>query len=183
MSLAGRLLVASSVPVEGLDRAVVLVLEHDEEGTLGIILNRPTPVAVGAVLEVTWQGLAGDLDVIFEGGPHAADEAVGVAVITDTGPVEPGWQQVHGAIYLVNLGTPPELLAPGLHSLRIFAGYVDWDPGELEDQLIEGHWYVVDSEPGDVSSRSPETLWRDVLRRQPGDLGIASTYPDDPSTN
>ena len=90
---------------------------------------------------------------------------------------------VHGAIGLVDLEAPPELLASALGSLRIFAGYAGWGPGQLEDELVEGAWYVVESEPGDVSSPSPETLWREVLRRQRNELAMVATYPDDPSLN
>ncbi|WP_430542743.1 YqgE/AlgH family protein [Streptomyces iconiensis] len=94
-----------------------------------------------------------------------------------------GWRRVHGAIGLVDLEAPPELLAAELGSLRIFAGYAGWGPGQLEDELSEGAWYVVESEPGDVSSPSPEGLWRSVLRRQRSELALVATYPDDPSLN
>jgi putative transcriptional regulator len=94
-----------------------------------------------------------------------------------------GWRRVHGAIGLVDLEAPPELLASALGSLRIFAGYAGWGPGQLEDELVEGAWYVVESEPGDVSSPSPERLWREVLRRQRNELAMVATYPDDPSLN
>ena len=67
---------------------------------------------------------------------------------------------MHGAIGLVDLEAPPELLAAELGSLRIFAGYAGWGPGQLEEELVEGAWYVVESEPGDVSSPDPERLWR-----------------------
>ena len=102
----------------------------------------------------------------------------------DGRPAEPlGWRRVHGAIGLVDLEAPPELLAAELGSLRIFAGYAGWRPGQLERELTEGAWYVVESEPGDVSSPDPERLWRSVLRRQRGELAMVATYPDDPSLN
>jgi len=56
-------------------------------------------------------------------------------------------------------------------------------PGQLEKELSEGAWYVVESEPGDVSSPAPERLWRSVLRRQRSELALVATYPDDPSLN
>ncbi|MEW5534654.1 YqgE/AlgH family protein, partial [Streptomyces virginiae] len=91
--------------------------------------------------------------------------------------------RVHGAIGLVDLEAPPELLASALGGLRIFAGYSGWGPGQLEEELGEGAWYVVESEPGDVSSPDPERLWRSVLRRQRSELAMVATYPDDPSLN
>ena len=232
-SLTGRLLVATPVLADpNFDRAVVLLLDHDEEGSLGVVLNRPTPVDVSDILE-PWAALAGEPGVVFQGGPVSLDAALGVAVVptggggtgraraatpqtadagtdadaeadrdtdtdkdtdTDTdadrraggeggadGPL--GWRRVHGAIGLVDLEAPPELLAAELGSLRIFAGYAGWGPGQLEDELSEGAWYVVESEPGDVSSPAPEGLWRSVLRRQRSELALVATYPDDPSLN
>ncbi|MFJ9377869.1 MULTISPECIES: YqgE/AlgH family protein [unclassified Streptomyces] len=185
-SLTGRLLVATPALADpNFDRAVVLLLDHDEEGSLGVVLNRPTPVDVGDILE-GWADLAGEPGVVFQGGPVQLDSALGVAVIPGgaTGESTPlGWRRVHGAIGLVDLEAPPELLASALGSLRIFAGYAGWGPGQLENELVEGAWYVVESEPGDVSSPSPERLWREVLRRQRSELAMVATYPDDPSLN
>lgn len=187
-SLTGRLLVATPALADpNFDRAVVLVLDHDEEGSLGVILNRPTPVGVGDILE-PWASLAVEPEVVFQGGPVSLDSALGVAVVpgeagTAIGEGPLGWRRVHGAIGLVDLEAPPELLAAALGSLRIFAGYAGWGPGQLEDELVEGAWYVVESEPGDVSSPDPEHLWRSVLRRQRNELAMVATYPDDPSLN
>ncbi|MEV5377956.1 hypothetical protein B7P34_16785 [Streptosporangium nondiastaticum] len=193
-SLTGRLLVATPALADpNFDRAVVLLLDHDEEGSLGVILNRPTPVGVADILE-SWAALAGEPGVVFQGGPVSLDSALGVAVVpgeghgatgsaavAGDGPL--GWRRVHGAIGLVDLEAPPELLAAALGSLRIFAGYAGWGPGQLEDELVEGAWYVVESEPGDVSSPDPSQLWRAVLRRQRNELAMVATYPDDPSLN
>ncbi|WP_369378570.1 YqgE/AlgH family protein [Streptomyces sp. cg36] len=194
-SLTGRLLVATPALADpNFDRAVVLLLDHDEEGSLGVVLNRPTPVTVGDILE-PWAALAGEPGVVFQGGPVSLDSALGVAVIPGFEGPSPssqlrssrgdpiGWRRVYGAIGLVDLEAPPELLAAALGSLRIFAGYSGWGPGQLEDELSDGAWYVVESEPGDVSSPEPESLWRAVLRRQRSELAMVATYPDDPSLN
>jgi putative transcriptional regulator len=201
-SLTGRLLVATPALADpNFDRTVVLLLDHDEEGSLGVVLNRPTPVGVGDVLEA-WAALTGEPGVVFQGGPVSMDSALGIAVIpgsgvgsgggsgaasgsgTGPGAEDPlGWRRVHGAIGLVDLETPPELLSKALGSLRIFAGYAGWGPGQLEGELAEGAWYIVESEPGDVSSPDPERLWRSVLRRQRSELAMVATYPDDPSLN
>ncbi|MEV3946342.1 YqgE/AlgH family protein [Streptomyces halstedii] len=197
-SLTGRLLVAApALSDPNFDRAVVLLLDHDEEGSLGVVLNRPTPVGVGDIL-AAWAGRTAAPDVVFQGGPVSLDSALGVAVMPGDEGAAPGsrlrpgaprrgaplgWRRVHGAIGLVDLEMPPELLAPALGALRIFAGYAGWGPGQLERELSEGAWYVVESEPGDVSSPYPEKLWRAVLRRQRSELAMIATYPDDPSLN
>jgi putative transcriptional regulator len=187
-SLTGKLLVATpSLADPNFDRAVVLLLDHDAEGSLGVVLNRPTPVGVGDVL-LPWAPLAGVPQVVFQGGPVSLDSALGLAVVPgeardgeDADPL--GWRRVYGAIGLVDLEAPPELLAAELGSLRIFAGYSGWGPGQLEKELVEGAWYVIESEPGDVSAPDPGSLWRSVLRRQRNELAMVATYPDDPSLN
>jgi putative transcriptional regulator len=185
---AGRLLVAT--PLLGdpnFRRTVILVVEHEvTEGTLGIVLNRPTKVPVGKVLE-EWTELATDPSVVFKGGPVAPTSPLALALVP--GKEEPlGWRALDGApalarLGLLDLGAPPRLLGPAIQSLRVFAGYAGWSPGQLEAEIDEGAWYVLTAEPGDAFTARPELLWHDVLRRQEGDLALLATYPDDPSLN
>jgi putative transcriptional regulator len=185
---AGRLLVAT--PLLGdlnFRRSVVLIVEHEvAEGTLGIVLNRPTKIPVGQVLE-QWTELATDPSVVFTGGPVSPTSALALALVP--GKEEPiGWRALDGAPALARLGlldldAPPRLLAPAIQSLRVFAGYAGWSPGQLEAEIDEGAWYVLPAEPGDVFAAEPERLWRAVLRRQDGDLAFLATYPDDPGLN
>jgi putative transcriptional regulator len=185
---AGRLLVAT--PLLGdpnFRRTVVLIVEHEEiEGTLGVVLNRPTAVGVGQVLD-QWTELATQPSVVFRGGPVAPNSALALALVPGTDePV--GWRALDGAPALARLGlldldTPPGLLATEITSLRVYAGYAGWSPGQLEAEIDEGAWYVLTGEPADVFAAEPEQLWRTVLRRQNGDIAFLATYPDDPSLN
>jgi putative transcriptional regulator len=185
---AGRLLVATPLLEDpNFRRGVVLIVEHEvTEGTLGVVLNRPTKVPVGQVLE-QWTELAADPSVLFRGGPVSPNSALALALVP--GKDEPlGWRALDGAPALARLGlldldTPPRLLAPAISSLRVYAGYAGWSPGQLQAEIDEGAWYVLPAEPGDVFSADPERLWRRVLRRQEGDLAFLATYPDDPGLN
>lgn len=185
---AGELLVAT--PVLGdpnFRRAVVLVVEHEpSEGTLGVVLNRPTQVSVGQVLE-PWTDLATLPSVVFTGGPVAPTSALALAQAVGNG--EPlGWRGLDGGplmsrIGLVDLEAPPEVLAAEITSLRVFAGYAGWGSGQLESEIEEGAWYVLPGEPADCFFTDPARLWHEVLRRQGGDLALVATYPDDPRMN
>lgn len=185
---AGRLLVAT--PLLGdpnFRRTVILIVEHEEtEGTLGVVLNRPTQIPVDKVLE-QWTGLVTDPPVVFKGGPVAPSSALALALVP--GKEEPvGWRALDGAPSLARLGlldldTPPRLLAPAIQSLRVYAGYAGWSPGQLQSEIDEGGWHVVAAEPDDVFADTPDSLWRLVLRRQEGDLAFLATYPDDPGLN
>ena len=192
IGLTGRLLVATPALGDGtFDRSVVLLLDHDEAGALGVVVNRPTPVDVAEVLP-DWQPYACEPGVLFQGGPVALDSALGLAVVVggergDEGEEPPGWRRVVGRLGLVDLDTVPEELATMVSRLRIFAGYAGWGPGQLEGELRDGAWYVVPADSSgaylDAFSAEPDRLWRAVLRRQGGDLAMVSTYLDDPSLN
>ncbi len=187
-SLGGRLLVAT--PLLGdpnFRRTVILVVEDEpEDGTLGVVLNRPTEVQVGQVLE-SWTELVTGPTVVFKGGPVSPNSALALALAR--GEDEPlGWHSLDGSslmsrIGLVDLEAPPELLAGGITSLRVFAGYAGWGPGQLRAEIEEGAWYVLAGEPTDAFLAEPERLWPTVLRRQGGEFAIVATYPDDPMLN
>ena len=187
-SLAGRLLVAT--PMLGdpnFRRTVVLVVEDDpDEGTLGVVLNRPTEVHLNQVLEA-WTELVTGPPVVFKGGPVSPNSALALA-LARTGDEPLGWRSLAGSpvmsrVGLVDLEAPPELLAGGITSLRVFAGYAGWGPGQLQTEIDEGAWYVLQAEAADVFDPEPEQLWRAVLRRSGGALALVATYPEDPGLN
>lgn len=182
-ALTGRLLVAAPILTDPhFARAVVLLLDHDDDGTLGVVVNRPSSVDVAEVLPA-WHQLVTGPAVVFEGGPVALDAALGLAALATPADGPLGWSEVAPGLGLLDLDAPPELLGPALRSMRVFAGYAGWAPGQLEAEVAEGAWYVVESDPGDPFSDEPDELWHAVLRRQRGELAFVATYPEDPSMN
>jgi putative transcriptional regulator len=180
---AGRLLVASPVLLDpNFLRTVVLLLDHDEEGTLGVVLNRPTTVPVASVLP-GWAEEVDDPPVLFDGGPVSADSALAVACVPEASEDPVGFRRLFGPTGMVDLDTPLEVLAPAMTRMRIFAGYAGWGGGQLDAEIEEGSWYVVPAETADIFAASPDDLWRQVLRRQPGPLAWVSTMPIDPGRN
>ena len=76
---AGSLLVATPALVDpNFAHTVVLLLDHDEDGALGVVLNRPSPVSVEEVLP-GWDAVLAGPGVLFQGGPVATDSALAVA--------------------------------------------------------------------------------------------------------
>jgi len=83
---------------------------------------------------------------------------------------------------LVDLGGP--VPASGQFTgLRVFAGYAGWGVGQLEDEIEEGSWFIVDAIESDLSSPNPESLWHDVLQRQTDELRLMASFPPDPDLN
>jgi len=185
-SLTGRLLVAS--PELGdphFARTVVLLVDHDESGALGVVLNRPSTTDVSEILP-DWHLYATPPQVVFQGGPVGRDSALALASRLDGKGEEDeplGFRHVYGGIGLVDLDAPAELVAGEVTSMRVFAGYAGWGSGQLEAEIDEGSWFVVPAEPSDLADDDPERLWERVLRRQPPRLAMVATFPDDPSLN
>lgn len=179
---AGSLLVATPALVDpNFAHTVVLLLDLDD-GALGVILNRPSPVQVAEVLP-GWEDVLAGPDVLFQGGPVATDSALAVAGV-HPGDDEPvGFRRLFGHTGIVDLDAPAEILVPALSIMRVFAGYAGWGAGQLEAEIEEGSWYVLPAVPEDLFGNDPETLWARVLRRQPGELAWVSTRPLDPDMN
>lgn len=180
---AGRLLVATpSIGDPNFERTVVLVLEHDPEGTLGVVLNRPSPVEVADVLP-SWAGLLAAPTVLFEGGPVQREAVVAVARRAPDTPEPDAYRPITDALGVVDLTADPVDLVGDVTGMRCFAGYAGWGGGQLVAEVRAGGWWVVDGTADDVVGRAPDELWRRVLSRQPGQRSWFATYPEDPSAN
>lgn len=181
--LTGRLLVATPLLSEPtFHRAVVLLLDHGDDGAMGVVLNRPMTVEVSAVLPA-WQPHTTAPGVLFRGGPVELDSALGLVAVPGDTDEPRGVRRISGALGLVDLDVEPASVVSGLAGLRVFAGYAGWSVGQLETEIGDGTWYVVDGEARDPFSAEPATLWREVLRRQRGELAYVSSYPEDPTQN
>lgn len=175
---ARRLLVATPRIGDGnFERTVVLLLEHNADGAIGLVLNRPSTLVVAEVL-AGWEDASG---VLFSGGPVSPETLIGLSAEWP-GCGETGWQRILGNVGSVNLSLGSEAVAdrPGL---RIFFGYAGWDARQLEGEIAAGAWFVVDADPDDVLCDDPEGLWQDVLGRQGSEVSWFRNYPDDPRAN
>ncbi len=180
---AGTLLLATPALLDpNFAETVVLVLDVNDEGSLGVVLNRPTALPVAEVLG-SWGGLVAEPEVLFRGGPVETDGALAVALRRGDEDGVIGVREVVDRLVLLDLDTPVELVSGELDGLRIFAGYAGWGAGQLGREIEAGSWYVVPGIAPDVFRSDTATLWRDVLRRQPGDLALHSTRPSDPELN
>ena len=181
-SLRGRLLISTpGLRDPHFDRTVVLVLEHDADGALGLVLNRPSGTPVGAVLP-SWADITCDPPVVFAGGPVDASAAICLGSCRP-GATSEAIQVIIPTLGVVDLDRDPGLLTHEVAHVRVFAGYAGWGAGQLDDEIEAGGWFVADALPADPFTAAPHLLWRTVLRRQPDRLALFSTYPEDPTHN
>ncbi|HYI37630.1 MAG TPA: YqgE/AlgH family protein [Thermoleophilaceae bacterium] len=172
-SLRGQLLIAAPQLSDYFRRTVVLVLEHTEDGAMGLVLNRPTESEVIEAVP-SLSSLVDGSDLVHSGGPVQPDS---VLVLGDFEEPEDAGSRVVGTLGLLD----PERPEAELNRVRVFAGYAGWAPGQLDVELDQEAWIVVPADPDDAFTE--DDLWSDALRRKGGEYALLSTMPADPSLN
>jgi putative transcriptional regulator len=184
-SLRGRLLVATPPLVDpNFQRTVVLMLEHGADGSLGLVLNRPSTTGLDDALPA-WSDLASRPAMVFIGGPVSPDAVIALghrpSGAADDG--DDGWIPLVADLGTIDVGRDPSDVAAGIDEVRVFLGYAGWAPNQLENELRQGSWFVVEADPADAFATDPTSLWSDVLRRQRSRVAMFAMCPPDPSVN
>ncbi len=176
--LAGQLLVSKPVLVDpNFDGTITLLLEHNADGAFGLVLNRPSGLRLEDAFPA-WNHLAAEPGVVFAGGPVERNALIAIGATPDA----------DGALVLglhtVDLDERvPGEDGPAIDRLRIFAGYAGWGSGQLEGEIGNDAWWVVDGHITDLFFDQPESLWAAVLRRNGGEMAWFAHYPEDSSLN
>jgi len=179
-------------------RTVVLLLAHGDDGSLGVVLNRPSETSVQTVLP-GWDRWVARPCAMYYGGPVATSSALCVGVrragssqplesIQDEidallDPVGPPLARISGELVLVDLDAEPAHTVPALRGVRIYAGHAGWGPGQLDAEIAHGSWYVLDSDPQDILIDADVDLWFRVLRRQGLPLAMDAYRPIEAELN
>ncbi len=148
-SLRGKLLIAAPMLVDpNFARSVVLIAAHDENGALGLILNRPLDVAL-AEISPALEAIAEPGSTLHRGGPVAPESAVVLADFVDP--------SIAALTVFGNVGFPSaecdlEDLAANVRRARVFAGHSGWGPGQLDEELLDEGWIV--------GQLAPDELWQ-----------------------
>lgn len=160
-------------------RTVVLLCEHSDEGSFGLILNRPLDLDLGDVLN----GFAGD-EMVSLGGPvqqdtlhflHRHGDRVSDAVGLAEGIFWGGDFETIKALIQDNGVSPRDF--------RFFIGYAGWSAGQLVEEIEAGGWFLTAAASDLVFMEQPAGLWRDVLKRMGGEYALLANFPDDPRMN
>ncbi len=178
-SLRGQLLVAGPALVDpNFHRTVVLVCEHDEDGAMGLVLNRPSPILAEQAIPELVEALGPD-ERLWVGGPV---QTTSVVVLADFADGAEG-MRVAGDVGLVLPDADLETVATAVHRARAFLGYAGWGGGQLDGELADEDWIVANFAAEDAFTEEPEQLWSRVLGRKGGSYALLATMPPDPSVN
>lgn len=177
-STRGQLLIAGPGLVDpNFWRTVVLIVEHTDEGALGLVLNRPSETTVAEAVSELSDMLDVD-DPLYVGGP--VQESALIVLAEFERPTEAALIAFDDVGVLAGGTDGP---APAVRRGRAFVGHSGWGPGQLDDELERGDWILEPARREDAFSEAADGLWESVLTRKGGSYALLARMPVDPSVN
>jgi len=152
-------------------RSVVLMIEHSEQGSFGLVVNQPSPIRATDLLETLSLSWAGDpAAVVWIGGPvgrttgWVLHEPLGSEAAPGTVVVGPGLElsASNDRLRVIAASPPPRI--------RLFLGYAGWGAGQLADEMARGSWIHAEADPALIFDGPPEEMWSRTLRS----VGVAN---------
>ncbi len=163
----GNLLIADPDLIDpNFFHAVVLILEHDEEGALGLVLNRPTCVSAAQMVP-EWKSRVSNPMNIFQGGPIPSKMLIGLADVTNNTEIDT-WKPILDSAGIMSVEEKPPISDPGISALRLYSGYSGWTAGQLDSEINTGSWFTVPAGPADLFESNPADLWFRLLHTYHG---------------
>jgi len=179
-SARGQLLIAGPTLLDqNFWRTVVLVIEHTDEGALGLVLNRPSETTVGDAVPQL-EELVDLEDQLFIGGPVQPSSVIVLAQFEDAGDAA---LIAFDDVGVLGAGGSLEEVSVGVRVGRAFVGHAGWGPGQLDSELERGDWILEPARREDAFSADPSELWPEVLTRKGGSYALIARMPPDPSVN
>ncbi|VAX08326.1 hypothetical protein MNBD_GAMMA26-534 [hydrothermal vent metagenome] len=158
---AGLFLVATkkmSGPI--FSRTVILLVKADKTGTMGVIINRPTPHSLGDVVQQL-RGTNGADSIIFDGGPVAP--IILHTLYRSKPPVDSSIQVFEGVYFSNSEQVLLDRIQTSPTSTRIYSGYTGWAAGQLESELKRGDWHLVAADPEVVFRSKTDGIWQELV--------------------
>lgn len=177
----GSILLAEPFMMESaFRRAAVLLCEHNEEGSLGFVLNKP--------LEMRVDELVADFpefnSIVHYGGPVQTDtihfiHSVGDLLENSTA-ILPGvyWG---GSFDELKFLIRSELIKP--NQIRFYIGYSGWSEGQLAEEMLRGSWVLANGDPNYIFKSSPKRLWKQIMHHKGDRYTVIAEMPDAPNWN
>jgi putative transcriptional regulator len=177
-STRGQLLIAGPTLLDpNFQRTVVLVVEHSQEGALGLVLNRPSQTTVGEAVDELSE-LVDLAEPLYIGGPVQQSALIVLAEFEDAARAAVVAFEDVGVLGGEDHEDPPETRRG-----RAFAGHAGWGPGQLDAELESEGWILEPARREDAFCATPALLWQAVLERKGGSYALVARMPADPSVN
>jgi putative transcriptional regulator len=160
-------------------RTVVLIVEHSDEGALGLVLNRPSQSTVGEAVPQLVTVTDAE-DEVLVGGPVGQEAVI---VLADFEDPDAAALIAFDSVGVLAGGSPDDDLGLGVRRARVFAGHSGWGPGQLDSELERGDWILEPAQYADAFTAEPTELWTEVLQRKGGSYALVARMPVDPTLN
>ncbi|MEI7500075.1 MAG: YqgE/AlgH family protein [Bacteroidota bacterium] len=160
-------------------QSVVLLAEHNDEGTFGVIINKPIEARIKDIIK----GFPGYNMPLFLGGPVKTDSLFFIHTRSDVDQSVPIMQGLYwgGDLDAIKTMLKNKIMSPG--EIRFFVGYSGWSANQLERELREKSWVLSQTTVMEVINDHPEKLWSDYLKSMGQDYAIWANFPADPTSN
>jgi putative transcriptional regulator len=162
------------------ERAVVLICENNEEGTLGFILNKPSQITFDSVMKNSEDFK----EILFIGGPVAQDSIH--FIYRNHLDIDGSVEIAEGLYWSGNFQELMKLIRERKvkgEDIRFFLGYSGWGEGQLDEEMENNSWIVTNTSANEIFDVKAEELWREILKKMGGMYKMKSNYPIDPRLN
>lgn len=162
------------------NRSVVLLAEHNENGTFGLIINKPIEVKLKEVLTDF-----PDFDAtLFIGGPLKTDN---LFMLHNKGEqIENSSKIMNGLYWGGNIDTIKSMIDDKKMTpldIRFYIGYSGWDANQLNKELSENAWIIAKAKPNEFLIKTPEILWKNLVTSLGSEYALWANYPIEPIMN
>jgi putative transcriptional regulator len=161
-------------------KSIVLLADHNEEGSFGLIINKPTDLVLSDISDE----FSGIKTRLFIGGPVKTDS---IYFIHTRGDLVEGSTKIMDGLYW---GGHSDILKElvinkkiSTNEVRFFIGYAGWQPGQLDGEFKEEAWIVAATNPNQILMSEPTSMWRNILKTMGQQYAMWVNYPADPSLN
>jgi putative transcriptional regulator len=179
-SARGKLLIAGpSLLDPNFWRTVVLVVEHNDDGALGLVLNRPSETTIHEAVPQLEQLVDGD-ELLYIGGPVQPSSVIVLARLED--PADAALIAFED-VGVIGVGADSDEPSVGVIEGRAFVGHAGWGRGQLDSELERGDWIIEPARRQDAFADNAPELWTSVLTRMGGSYALVARMPADPSVN
>ncbi|MEI6748504.1 MAG: YqgE/AlgH family protein [Bacteroidota bacterium] len=161
-------------------KSLVLLADHSDEGSFGLIINKPTDLVLSDISD-EFSGIDTHL---FIGGPVKTDS---IYFIHTRGDLVGGSSRIMEGLFWG--GHSDELKKLILNKkistneIRFFIGYSGWQPGQLENEFKEEAWIAATTNPRQILKSEPTSMWRNILKTMGKEYAMWVNYPTDPTLN
>ena len=176
----GKILISAPYLSDIFKRTVIYMTEHDEKGSVGFILNKPTKYNINEIIDDFPEFKA----KVHLGGPVQPEL---VNFIHSSGDILPdGYEIAEGVFWNGNFELLKNLIIENKIfpvDIKFFLGYSGWSSGQLGDELLRNSWFVNDAKEDYLFSLEEDKLWRTTLKDMGHEYALIASFPDDPSMN